>query len=125
MYYANLQHFKSLAGYEIDGVWYPRVTKIVEIKSKPQLYKFYAEMNNFAEGEAVKKHSADEGTKIHETVEAILVGQSPVIDPTISPAIESFMKFLEQKKIQVDSDFVEKKVANREERYAGTLMLLL
>jgi hypothetical protein len=121
MYYANLQHFKSLAGYEIDGVWYPRVTKIVEIKSKPQLYKFYAEMNNFAEGEAVKKHSADEGTKINETVEAILVGQSPVIDPTISPAIESFMKFLEQKKIQVDSDFVEKKVANREERYAGTI----
>jgi len=121
MYYSNLQHFKGMSGYEVNGVWYPRVTKIVDIKAKPALYKFYAEMNNFDEGEAIKKQSADEGTLIHETVEKILVGEKPEIDSSIKPAINSFMKFLEQKAIQVDPDFVEKQVVNFDERYAGTL----
>ena len=121
MYYSNLQHFKGMSGYEINGVWYPRVTKIVDIKAKPALYRFYAEMNNFNEGEAVKKQSASEGTAIHETVEQILIGQSPVVEPSIAPAIEAFKKFLEEKNIQVDADFVEKQVVHQEERYAGTL----
>ena len=58
MYFQNEKHFKSLCGYEIDGFWYPRVTKIVEIKAKPALYRFYANMNNFAEGEQIKQRSA-------------------------------------------------------------------
>ncbi len=121
MYYSNLDHFKGLSGYEIDGVWYPRVTKIVDIKAKPALYRFYAEMNNFEEGEAVKKQSANEGTLIHETVEEILMRQSPVIDSVIAPAIDAFLKFLEEKHIQVDPEFVEKQVIHYDERYAGTL----
>ncbi len=121
MMYYSLEHFKGLAGYDINGVWYPRVTKIVEIKAKPQLYKFYAEMSNFNEGEAVKKQSADEGTKIHETVEQILIGKTPEIDLKIKPAIDSFRQFLEQKRIQVDPAYVEKRIANDEERYAGTI----
>ena len=121
MYYSNLQHFKGLSGYEIDGAWYPRVTKIIDIKSKPALYKFYAEMNNFAEGEAIKNKSASEGTLIHEMVEQIFNNQSPVIDSSISPAIEAFLRFKEQKNIQVDPEFVEKQVVNYDERYAGTL----
>ncbi len=121
MFYSNLQHFKGLSGYEVSGVWYPRVTKIVEIKAKPALYKFYAEMNNFDEGEAIKKKSADEGTLIHETVEKILIGEKPEIDELIKPAINDFKKFLEQKSIQVDPEFVEKQIINFDERYAGTL----
>lgn len=121
MFYSNLQHFKGVSGYEIDGIWYPRVTKIVEIKAKPALYRFYAEMNNFDEGEAIKKQSANEGTLIHETVEEILIGKKPEINPTIQPAINAFMKFLEEKSIQVDPEFVEKQIINFDERYAGTL----
>ncbi len=121
MFYSNLNHFKGMSGYEIDGIWYPRVTKIVDIKAKPALYKFYAEMNNFDEGEAVKKQSANEGTLIHETVEKILIGEKPEIDSTIKPAIDAFMKFLEEKNIQVDPEFVEKQIINFDERYAGTL----
>jgi len=121
MSYFSLEHFKSSAGYEINGIWYPRVTKIVEIKSKPQLYKFYAEMNNFAEGEAIKKQSADEGTRIHRAVEQILIGQSPAVDPIIMPAVESFIKFLEQKKIQVDPEYVERTIVHYDEKYAGTI----
>ncbi|MEK9154969.1 MAG: hypothetical protein AAB596_02805 [Patescibacteria group bacterium] len=121
MYYVDIKHFKGMAGYEIDGIWYPRVTKIVEIKAKPALYKFYAELNNFEEGESIKKNSASEGTLIHETVEKILIGESPVIDLSIKPSIDAFMKFIEEKNIQVDAEWVEKQIVNMDERYAGTL----
>jgi hypothetical protein len=110
-----------MSGYEIDGIWYPRVTKIVEIKAKPALYRFYAEMNNFDEGEAIKKQSANEGTLIHETVEKILIGEKPEIDSSIKPAVDAFLKLLEEKNIQVDPEFVEKQIVNFDERYAGTL----
>lgn len=119
--YSNIDDFKSLAGYEIDGVWYPRVTKIVDIKAKPALYFFYGEMTNFKAGEEVKKKSASEGTLIHETIEGILTGKSPEIDPKIKPAVDAFVKFIESKNIQVDKDFVEKRLVNFDERYAGTL----
>ena len=112
MDYFNLKHFKETAGYDIDGVWYPRVTKIVDIKAKPALYRFYAEMNNFNEGEAVKKKSAGEGTLIHEIVEKIFIGEKPQIDPSVSPAIEAFLRFLEEKNIQVDSEHVEKRIVH-------------
>lgn len=121
MYYVDIKHFKGTAGYEIDGIWYPRVTKIVEIKSKPALYKFYAELNSFDEGESIKKESASEGTLIHEAAEDILVGKSPVIDPKIKPSIDALIKFIEANNIQVDPEYVEKQVVNYDEKYAGTL----
>ena len=68
MFYQDLKHFKSTSGYEIDGIWYPRVTSIISIKAKPALYKFYADQVNFAAGEKVKTLSAEEGTLLHETV---------------------------------------------------------
>ncbi|MBI4993915.1 hypothetical protein HZC33_03120 [Candidatus Wolfebacteria bacterium] len=121
MYYSNIEQFKKLSGYEIDGTWYPRVTKIVEIKAKPALYKFYADLNSFAEGESIKEKSASEGTLIHEAVEKILLGQSPEIDPSIAPSIEAFLEFQNKKNIQVDPEYVEKQLVNYDDRYAGTL----
>ncbi len=121
MYYSNLEHFKGMSGYDIDGIWYPRVTKIVDIKAKPALYKFYAEMNNFAAGEAVKKQSASEGTLIHETIEGILTGKKDPIEESVRPAVNAFLKFFEDRSIQVDPDFVEKQIVNFDDRYAGTM----
>lgn len=121
MYFNKLENFKSLSGYEIDGSWYPRVTKIVEIKSKPALYRFYGDLGSFNEGEAIKKKSATEGTMLHEAVEKILVGGKPEVDPIIKPAVDAFIIFLKEKNIQVDPEFVEKQVVHLDERYAGTL----
>src|SRR4030042_5100812 len=121
MFYSNLQHFKGMSGYEIDGVWYPRVTKIVEIKAKPALYRFYGELNSFNEGEEIKKQSASEGTMLHEAVEKILIGEKPEVNPIIKPAVDAFIEFLNGKNIQVDPEFVEKQVVNFDDRYAGTL----
>ncbi len=119
--YKDADEFKRLSGYEIDGFWYPRVTKIVEIKAKPALYRFYGNLDNFEAGEKIKQQSAAEGTLLHETVEAIMVGKPAEIPPLIAPAVHAFMRFSEERGIHVDKDYVEKRLVNYEERYAGTL----
>ncbi len=119
-HFTNEEQFKELCGYTIDGQWYPRVTKIVEIKSKPQLYKFYAEVG-LKGGEDIKTKSASEGTMIHETFEKILVGENPPVDPSIAPAIKAAVTFLKTNHIQVDPAFVEKRIMHPEHKYAGTI----
>lgn len=121
MRFSNVENFKEASGYVIDDVWYPRVTSIVNIKSKPALYYFYAELPSFRHGEEIKKQSASEGTKVHEAVQAILTGQEPEIDPLIAPTVTAFRKYLSGNDIQVDPDFIEKRVVNFNERYAGTI----
>lgn len=121
MYYKTSEDFKSFNGYVIDDIWYPRVTKIVGIKAKPALYRFYAEAADYSAGESIKMKSASEGTQIHNAVEKILLGESPVVEPLIAPAIEAFRSFLREKNIQVESDYVEKRVVNYDHRYAGTV----
>ena len=78
-------------------------------------------MNDFKASEAVKEKSASEGTLIHETIEKILIGESPVIDPSVTAAVEAFLKFRNEKNIQVDADLIEKRIVHKDERYAGTL----
>lgn len=119
--YINEEDFKEKCGYIIDGVWYPRVTKIVSIKSKPALYRYYGEAENFRAAQAATEQSAKEGTLIHETVESILLGQKPDIPYSIAPAINAFLNFLDSKNIQVTPELVERRVVNYFHRYAGTV----
>lgn len=121
MFYSGIEQFKELCGYEIDGFWYPRVTKIVEIKAKPALYRFYAKMDSFAAAEQMTKRSATEGTLIHETVENLLLGKKTEIPASIQPSVKAFMEFILQKNIKVDPEYVEHRLVNYEDRYAGTL----
>src|SRR3989338_6306340 len=94
--------FRTAHGYVVNDLWYPRVTSIVSIKSKPALYRFYGELGSFAEGEAIKQRSADEGTLIHDTLEKILTGKEVDIDPLIEPSVEAAVKFIRDKNIQID-----------------------
>lgn len=121
MYYSTPEQFKELNGYEINGFWYPRVTKIVEIKAKPALYRYYAAAASYAEATAQTKKSAEEGTLIHETAEKIMIGENPEVDPLIAPAITAFKDFFEQRRIQVDKDHVERRILNLDHGYAGTI----
>lgn len=114
--------FKETHGYEMENsLWYPRVTKIVDIKAKPALYRFYGRMESFAAGERMKKRSAEEGTMIHEAAEAIFLGKDPLVSPAISPAIDAFADFIKKKNIRVFPEFVETRLWHDEHRYAGTL----
>jgi len=117
----DIQEFKKSHGYEVGDAWYPRVTRIVEIKAKPALYRFYAGLPNFMAGERIKEKSAEEGTLVHDTIEGLLLGRDPSIPPSIEASVKAFLEFLESKKITVNPDYVEHRLANHDERYAGTL----
>ena len=120
-YYKDPDSFKDASGYVINGVWYPRVTKILSIKAKPALYRFYAEAESFKSSQEISQKSAAEGTLVHEAAEAILLGQEPKVDPIIEPAIQAFRQFLQQKNIQTAPEYVEKQIFHPEHRYAGTI----
>src|SRR3989338_4738865 len=107
MFYSNLDNFKSTCGYEIDGIWYPRVTAIVSIKAKPALYKYYAGLPDFKTGEAIKVKSAEEGTLLHETIEAILKNENPIVPDSIKSAIPAFKIFYKSHNI-IDHKFKER-----------------
>lgn len=120
-YYTNEESFKEANGYTIENVWYPRVTKIVSIKAKPALYRFYGEAENFKAAQNITTKSAEEGTLVHEAAEAILLGQKPEIDPLIRPAIDAFIKFIETQNIQSAPEWVERRILHMDHRYAGTI----
>lgn len=119
--FKNIDDFKEQCGYTIDGAWYPRVTKIVSIKAKPALYRYYAEATSYKAAQDSTEKSAKEGTLIHEAVEGLLLKQNPVIDPSIAPAVKSFVEFFEKNHIEVTPDLVERRIVNYDHRYAGTV----
>ena len=119
--YKSLDEFKEGTGYVIDDFWYPRVTSIVSIKAKPALYRYYAGLKSFDEGERIKEQSASEGTLVHEAVQSVMRGEAPDMTPTVSAAVEAYKKFIEKTPIQVDPAWIEKRVTNYDERYSGTV----
>ncbi|TSC92012.1 MAG: Uncharacterized protein CEN90_127 [Parcubacteria group bacterium Licking1014_17] len=122
MFYKDLNHFKEFNGYDLNGVWYPRVTSILSIKSKPALYKFYGDHDSFESAERQKNKSAEEGTLIHDIVEAILAGKKIEVPRSVEPAIGEFMKF--KNKHEIVPRRIETKIISRNHHYAGTLDVL-
>src|SRR3989344_1124307 len=120
-YFTNAEQFKTICGYDIDGKWYPRVTKILDIKSKPALYRFYGAAASYGAARAMTENSAKEGTLIHEITEKIMIGEKPEIPEEIRPAITAFIEFFENNNIHVDKEFVERRIFHPDHRYAGTI----
>ncbi|MDO8601800.1 MAG: hypothetical protein Q7R62_01550 [bacterium] len=119
--FKNERDFMEKSGYTIDGLWYPRVTKIVDIKAKPALYQFYGQVG-FENGKAISQRSAEEGTAVHEAVEKIMIGQKPGdMLSQIVPAVRAFLEFIKTVKIKVNPEHVERRIINPEHRYAGTI----
>ena len=58
---------------------------------------------------------------MHAAEEEILTGKDPAVDKDISPAVEAFRKFVDEKNIQVDPEYVERRLVNYNDRYAGTV----
>lgn len=119
--YTSPEKFMEENGYTIDGVWYPRVTKIIGIKAKPALYYYYAEAANYKSAQAITQKSAEEGTLIHEVSQAYLLGKKPDIPLSIKPAITAFLEFLDKKNIQTMPEYIEKRIHHTDHRYAGTI----
>lgn len=117
----DINEFKESSGYTIDELWYPRVTKIVTIKAKPALYYYYGEAKSYRAANEATELSAREGTMIHEAAEAILLGKDPEVPDEIKGAIRSFKEFLIKTPILTSPELVERRIVNREYRYAGTV----
>ncbi len=122
--YSTPEAFKERNGYTIDGVWYPRVTSILSIKSKPALNFFYGEQSSYKAAQAITEKSAEEGTRVHEAAQAILLGNDATHAPDIAPAITAFRKFLETNSLETQPDYIERRIWHPEHRYAGTIDVL-
>jgi hypothetical protein len=119
-YFKDAEAFKEGNGYTINGAWYPRVTRIVSIKSKPGLSNFYNEVG-MAGAKAISEKSAEEGTLVHQVAESIILGEDPEIPQVIEPAMGALRSFLSSKDIEVERDNVERRILHPEHRYAGTI----
>lgn len=121
MRYQDIEHFKNTCGYTVNGLWYPRVTKILDIKSKPALEGFLREVESYSSAEDIKNKSAKEGSLVHEVVEKVATGQKVDIPESILPAIRAFTKFKDSRGIIFCPEFIEKQIWSPKYRYAGTV----
>src|SRR3989344_4970047 len=121
MWYKSTEEFKATNGYEINGTWYPRVTKILDIKSKPALEGFFKEMDSFASAEEVKNKSAAEGSLVHRIIQKLAIGEPVEVPEEVRPASEAFQKFNEERKVLFHPEFIERQIWSFRHRYAGTV----
>lgn len=121
MFYKDAENFKQENGYVIDGTWYPRVTKILEVKSKPGLDVFFKEMDSYTLVEEVKNRSALEGSMVHTAVQNLLTGNADNVPGEILPAVTAFRSFNETRGIVFHKEYVERKVKSFTHRFAGTV----
>ena len=121
MWYQNASEFKKTSGHEINGIWYPRVTKILDVKAKPALEHFFREMESFAAADEVKNKSAIEGTLVHETIQGLLTGKAVTVPEEIRPSVEGFNEFNAERNIVFYKEYVERQVISSRHRYAGTV----
>ncbi|MEK7576621.1 MAG: hypothetical protein AAB482_02905 [Patescibacteria group bacterium] len=113
--------FKQKNGYEVNGVWLPRVTRILEVKAKPALQAFFFEMGSAEAADAVKNKSAEHGTLVHEAVQRAVIGEVADIPAEVRPAVEAFLEFNKERNIQFHPEYIEKQVWSARHRYAGTV----
>ncbi len=115
--------FKRKNGYEIDGLWYPRVTSICNIIAKPGLEIWLANQPSFIAMQRKRKKITEWGILIHETIEKILLKENPEIKPNIRPSIEAFLDWLSDNKVKPLG--IEKRVFSKQNTYAGTFDVLV
>lgn len=124
MIYKSIEEFKKEQGYTFGNEWYPRVTKICEVKSKPALYHFYASAENFKSANQLKQKAAKEGKIVHEIIESF-IAQRPIIVPEDYIGFKkAFEDFLKNHSLFSKYEWIEKKVRHPYYRYVGTFDIL-
>ena len=118
----NLEYLKNKNGYEIDGIWYPRVTSICNIIAKPGLEKWLANQGSFTAMKIKRRKIANFGTLVHNTIEQIVKGESLKVPSVVRPSINAFLQWLEKHQVRVLE--IEKRILSENYNYSGTLDLL-
>ncbi len=116
------KYLKKHYGHRVNGFWYPRVTSICNIVSKPGLENWFASQGSVYAMKKRRKELTEWGDLIHETVESILLGRMPKIDSKICPSIDAFLEWMKNHKIDVEG--IEQRVISKKHYYSGTLDVL-
>lgn len=106
--------FYERCGYEIDGMWLPRVTAIT---SQHQRSAYLTDR---------LAPAAKWGSEVHEGVEATLKGHRVSKDGPTSVSLRAFTEWFSKHPVSIASpqDDIEARVADFEEGYAGTIDLV-
>jgi hypothetical protein len=122
----NIEAFKTQNGYETEGFWLPRVTTITNIVSKPALFRYYAQHNNFMSAQNSLNHSASWGTAVHKAIEMLLKNKKHRPDEEILHSIGAFRDWQSQNRVKIldPENDIEKMIFDLDNFYAGTLDIL-
>lgn len=109
----SIDYFKHKYGYEVEGMWMPRVTAITALVSRPFFVGSY--------------RSADWGTAVHEAIEKNLKGESGSGKEKIAPSLLAFEKWKKAQKVKVQdpNGDIERRVYDFENGYAGTIDMIV
>ncbi|MDA1334453.1 MAG: hypothetical protein O2794_00355 [bacterium] len=121
MQYEGPDDFKEQNGYEVNGTWYPRVTRILDVIPKPALKYFFREMGSQEAADKVTKKSAEEGTLVHEMCQSLAVGENVHVPESVAPSVFAFYDFYKKNNIHFHPEFIEKTIWSVEHKYAGTI----
>ncbi|OGF74497.1 hypothetical protein A3J56_00990 [Candidatus Giovannonibacteria bacterium RIFCSPHIGHO2_02_FULL_46_20] len=121
MWFKDANEFKETMGYELEDGWYPRVTKILDVKAKTGLDSFFREMGHYAAAESVKNKSAEEGSRVHDVIQRHLAGELMDVPRELTHVVSAFEKFNKQQGIFFHPEFVERRIWSGFHRYAGTV----
>ena len=118
----TVEIFKEKYGYEIEGVWVPRVTAIISMANGWYMLR---NSNGFAARIGLQQ-AAEWGNITHETVENSLRGERKKIDAKIAIGIEAFEAWYEESLMNVldPENDIEKRVYDMQNGYAGTIDII-
>lgn len=114
----TVDFFKQKYGYEIEGMWMPRVTAVTSLVSRSNFFAL-SRIGGF-------QASADWGTLVHSAIEHFLKGEKIAVDSRIAPSMEIFKKWQKEHCLEIENleEHIEKRVFDTEKYYAGTIDLV-
>ncbi len=104
--------FKQKYGYEIEGVWLPRVTAVTSLVSKSFLFS--------------NQGSADWGTLVHAAVASMLKKETMETAVSVQPSLVAFHEWQKEYEVKIidPHEHVEKRVYDMDAGYAGTIDMI-
>jgi len=105
----SVDFFKAKYGYEIEGVWLPRVTAVTSLVSKSFLFS--------------NQGSADWGTLVHSTIASILKKQTVETPSFLQPSLAAFHEWQREYRVKIINPqaHIETRVYDMQAGYAGTI----
>ncbi|MDP2641019.1 MAG: hypothetical protein Q8P39_00545 [Candidatus Yanofskybacteria bacterium] len=106
----TVDFFQKRYGYEVEGVWMPRVTAITSL---------FSHMNQIPGISAY----AEWGNEVHEGIAGILKGESMDPQSRIAPSLRAFSLWMHSISFETRKEDIERRVSDKHHRYAGTIDL--